>query len=894
MTKQFKQRALVMKRIILIGLVVVVVGIAADVIDYNNTQAWYVLVDAAFIFLALACLILAWRAIRKQKLDIAAYWMLMAVFLGVGIDELLWTQDPILTALVAVLLLLLGALLLPGRWRVWVAAAVGYLIFVVLVNWLEPLPRQNLAESGGQFIAYFSVVGLLVVFVLWQYADVRGRMQTIRARLLITYVPLALLLAITIGGSAFFVSRSQIRRQVENQLTSVATLKEARIQTWLNDLLINLDVVATGSNLPGQLESMMTSASTDASAYDNVLARFQWSIEQMGLFEEMFLMDLEGQVVLSTDEAQEGKVYLRDTFFQEGLQRSYVHPPAYSTSLEAVSVLAARPLLNREGETIAVLAGRADMDALSEIMLERSGLGETGETYLVGSNYALLTKSRFEETEIPYARSAGTDMAIEQQTNGAGLYTNYRDVPVVGAYHWLPDFQVALLAEQEAEEAFRGVTRLLLIDAGVGVGAVVLVVIVSIILTNTITTPLARLANTAQQIAAGDRELSAVEAERKDEIGALARAFNSMTLQLREFIGTLEDRVTERTQELEQRSAYLETSAEVSRAVTSILERDRLIQDTVNLIQERFGLYYVGLFVVEGDWAVLRAGTGEAGREMLAEEHRLRIAGESMIGQCIQDAEARIALDVGDEAVRFDNPHLPRTRSEGALPLRSRSQVIGALSIQSTAPNAFDRDTVTLLQTMADQVAVALDNARLFAETQASLEAERRAYGELSREAWAEILKSRSEWGYDYLNASIMPAREDWTPAMQRAARTGQSVQDWTDGGSGVATLAVPLRLRDRVVGVLSFGKDEPGQSWTAEEQTLLETLVEELGLALESARLYRDTQRRAARERLAGQIANRLRETLDIETVLATAAQELRDVLGVDAAEVWVKPEDD
>ena len=195
---------------------------------------------------------------------------------------------------------------------------------------------------------------------------------------------------------------------------------------------------------------------------------------------------------------------------------------------------------------------------------------------------------------------------------------------------------------------------------------------------------------------------------------------------------------------------------------------------------------------------------------------------------------------------------------------------------------------------MADQVAVALDNARLFAETQASLEAERRAYGELSREAWAEILKSRSEWGYDYLNASIMPAREDWTPAMQRAARTGQSVQDWTDGGSGVATLAVPLRLRDRVVGVLSFGKDEPGQSWTAEEQTLLETLVEELGLALESARLYRDTQRRAARERLAGQIANRLRETLDIETVLATAAQELRDVLGVDAAEVWVKPEDD
>jgi GAF domain-containing protein/HAMP domain-containing protein len=887
MSEQFKQRALVMKRIILIGLVVAVVGIAADVIDYYNTQAWYVLVDAAFIFLALACLVLAWRAMRKHKPDLAAYWMLLAVFLGVGIDELLWTQDPILTALVAALLLLLGALLLPGRWRVWGAAAAGYLIFVVLVNWLEPLPRQNLAESGGQFVAYFAVVGLLVIFVLWQYADVRERTQSIRARLLITYVPLALLLASVIGGSAFFVSRNQIRRQVENQLTSVATLKEAEIQTWLDDLLINLDVVATSSNLSDQLTAIMTSASADTSTYDSVLARLQWSIDQMGLFEEMFVMDLQGQVVLSTDEAQEGKVYARDTFFQEGRQQPYVHPPSYSTSLEAVSVLAARPLLNQDGEIIAVLAGRADMDALSEIMLERSGLGETGETYLVGSNYALLTKSRFEDAQIPYVRSDGTNMAIEQRTNGAGLYTNYRGAEVVGAYHWLPDFQVALLAEQETEEAFRGVSRLLLVDAGVGVGAVVLVVIVSIILTNTITTPLARLADTAQQIAAGDRELSTVEAERKDEIGALARAFNSMTLQLREFIDTLEDRVAERTQELEQRSAYLETSAEVSRAVTSILERDRLIQDTVDLIQERFGLYYVGLFLVEGDWAVLRAGTGEAGQEMLAEEHRLRIAGESMIGRCIQETEARIALDVGDEAVRFDNPHLPHTRSEGALPLRSRGQVIGALSIQSTVPNAFDRDTVTLLQTMADQVAVALDNARLFAETQASLEAERRAYGELSREAWREILKSRSEWGYDYLNASIMPAREDWTPAMQRAARNGQSVQDWTDGGSDVATLAVPLRVRGRVVGVLSFGKDEPGQSWTAEEQTLLETLVEELGLALESARLYEDTQRRAAREHLISEVTSQMRETLEMETVLNTAVREIGEALGLAALDV-------
>ncbi len=886
MSEQLKRRALVMKRIILIGLVVVVVGLAADVIDYVNTQAWYVLVDAVFIIMALTCMILAWRAIQREKLEVAARWMLLAVFFGVGIDELLWIQDPILTALVAVLLLLLGALLLPGRWTTWITAALGYVIFAVAVNWLEPLPRQVLAETGGQFIAYAAVLGLLVVFVSLQYTGVVGRVQTIRGRLLITFVPLVVLLAMVIGGSAFLVARNQVRRQVETQLASIAALKEAEIQTWLNDLVVNLNVAATSSQLPNQVEAIITSGTTSPSTSENVLNRLNWAIEQMGLFEEMFVMDLKGQVVLSTDPVQQGKVYARDTFFEEGQERSYVQPPIYSTSLNKVAVLAARPVINQERETVAVLAGRANIDALSEIMLERAGLGETGETYLVGANYALLTRSIFAE-DVNYVRSDGAIMAIEQRAIGVGQYVDYRDMVVVGAYRWLPDFQVALLAEQDVDEAFRGVTRLLLVDAGVGVGAAVAVVVASIILTNTITTPLANLADSAQQIAAGDRQLTAVEVEREDEIGALARAFNSMTAQLREFIGSLETRVVERTQELEQRSTYLQASAEVSQAVTSILDQDRLIQETVNLIRERFDLYYVGLFLVEGHWAVLRAGTDPAGRELLAEEHRLRVGGDSMIGQCIQNAEAQIALDVGDEAVRFDNPHLPNTRSEGALPLRSRGQVVGALTIQSTEPNAFDEDTLTLLQNMSDQVAVAIDNARLFAEAEASLEAQRRAYGELSREAWAELLQSRSPWGYDYVNTSLIPAQDEWTPEMQRAARAGRSVRSSDQDASGQATLVVPLRVRDRVVGVLSFGKDEPDRPWTAEEQALLETLVDELGLALESARLYEDVQRRAAREQLVGEVTSRMRETLEMETVLATAAREIGKALGLTALDV-------
>jgi PAS domain S-box-containing protein len=169
---------------------------------------------------------------------------------------------------------------------------------------------------------------------------------------------------------------------------------------------------------------------------------------------------------------------------------------------------------------------------------------------------------------------------------------------------------------------------------------------------------------------------------------------------------------------LERRALQLQTAAEVSRAASSILDPDELIQQVVNLVRKRFDLYYAGLFLVDdsGKWAVLRAGTGEAGQKMVDQGHKLEVGGESMIGWCVANQQARIALDVGKEAVRFANPLLPETRSEMALPLISRGRVIGAMTIQSTQSAAFSEEDITVLQTMADQVANAIENARLFEE----------------------------------------------------------------------------------------------------------------------------------------------------------------------------------
>jgi GAF domain-containing protein len=344
---------------------------------------------------------------------------------------------------------------------------------------------------------------------------------------------------------------------------------------------------------------------------------------------------------------------------------------------------------------------------------------------------------------------------------------------------------------------------------------------------------------------------------------------------------SLEQRVADRTRDLEARSLYLQAAVEVSRAATSVLDPQDLMWRVAMLIQERFDLYHVGVFQIDetGQWAEYHAGAGESGVPLAQEGFRLQIGGESLVGWCMAHAQARVMQDVSLETGRYEHPLVPHTRSEAALPLMARGQILGALSVQSERVNAFDEQTVDSLQTMVDQVAVALDNARLFAESQHALEATRRAYGELSRQAWSDLLRTRGDWGYVYTGRTVTPVQDEWQPEMVQAQQSGSMVQG---EDSNKPVLAIPLQVRDQPIGVLGFSKGDGGGTWTVEETELIETLVRQLGVALESAQLFEETQRRAARERLTGEVAARIRETLDVDTVLKTAVEEIRQALGV------------
>lgn len=404
-------------------------------------------------------------------------------------------------------------------------------------------------------------------------------------------------------------------------------------------------------------------------------------------------------------------------------------------------------------------------------------------------------------------------------------------------------------------------------------------------ISHNITQPITSLMEAVKSVTTGDLEQRA-QVTTEDEVGELSRSFNKMTETIQSQTKALQESI-EITQ---RRTRSLELSAEVSQAATSILEPNELVQQVVELIRDRFDLYYVGLFLVDetGELAVLRAGTGEAGRQMLHARHKLKVGGQSMIGQCVARGEARIALDVGDEAVHFDNPLLPETRSEGALPLRSRGQVLGAITVQSMQPAAFDEDVITVLQTMADQVAVALDNARLFAESEEALEAEHRAYGELSREAWEELLRAQGDIGILSDKRGTLPAGDLWEIQMEKAMQTEEALLSGEGSETG-ASVTIPIKVRDQVIGVFDGRKADGTAEWTPEELNLLETLTDQLGQALESARLYADTQRRAAREQLLGEMTARFTQSLDLDAVLQAAVQELGKIPGVVEASVHV-----
>lgn len=371
----------------------------------------------------------------------------------------------------------------------------------------------------------------------------------------------------------------------------------------------------------------------------------------------------------------------------------------------------------------------------------------------------------------------------------------------------------------------------------------------------------------------------------RDEFQQLGDTFNQLSTELNHTMKGLEKTVAERTLILQRRARQLQAAADVGRVAVTIRNPEILLPEVARLISIRFDTYHVGIFMINesGEYAVLRASNSDGGKQMLQDHYQLKVGTQGLVGYVAREGEPRISSDVGTDTIHIKNPYLPDTRSEIALPLSVGGNILGVLDVQSTRPAAFADEDISILQIMADQVAIAIDNAHLLAENSKALEISRRAYGELSREVWARYLKSRTELGYMVDNdvPNVKPSPTTIFPEFSVAWRSGQVVQ------VDEFTITVPIKLREHVIGAFRLQKKVDAGEWTNEEIELMHSISDQVSVALEAARLFDDTQRRAERERLAGEITTKMRTSNDPQEILQIAVKELRSALQATKAQV-------
>ncbi len=725
--------------------------------------------------------------------------------------------------------------------------------------------------------------------MLEQETVTTSRFGSIRSRLILAFI-LIVLLPMTIISAVLAISATQgTQLQTSTQLEIVASYKENAINSWVTALQRELGNGLIGENTVQQIEALQQATlapEDDQLARATLRERWLPLTSQNQQFEAIFIMNPQGKVVLSTDPALENQSYANQTFFQRGLEK----PFASLTQTGQGSMIVAQPVLN-DRQVIGVIAGRANLNALNEIMTAPAGLGITGKAYLVGNNQRLLTSiiGMLPGNELV---SQGIQTALKDQVKGSGAYEDYRGVPVVGAYRWMPGIEAALLVEQEQAETSQGSYAVLAVNIGVALASILIAAMASLSVTRSIATPLTNLSETAARISGGDLDLIA-ETENQDEIGQLATDFNRMTSQLRNSIATLESRVSERTTKLEQQTAELENVsgkikkraeqlqavAQVGRAVTSIQNLEELLPYITKITSEQLGFYHVGIFLLDTDkeFAVLSAANSEGGQKMLKNGHKLQVGAEGIVGYVASQGRPRIALDTGADAVFFSNPDLPETHSEMALPLRAGSEVIGVLDVQSEQPAAFGQEDIELLTILADQVTIAIQNARRFQETQEAIQESEATIRQYLRREWKGIVDEAQNPGYRFSNKSLGPLDLlAITPNMLKATRSGETslAQE-----ASKREMAIPIKLRGQVIGIMRLQSNSQ-RSWEKDIVDITQAIADRVALAIENARLLESSQDQAARERTIGEITSKIGASVNLRNVLQTAVEELGRIL--------------
>lgn len=793
--------------------------------------------------------------------------------------------------------------------------AVTIIVLELFVTGFTHLP---VTTSSIVITAVLSVVYIGIILS-------RFRMFSLRAKLITAFVGVSI---VSVGAVAFAISRSildQLTTQVAQDVTGAASLTASSIATELVKHTDLLRTLSLNDTLRGELAQVNAASNRNLTELERLDLQWQGTgrgtttlvqsvlnhtfSEELREFQnafpehlEMLVTDRQGANVAATyhpsDYFQADEKWWQEAY-NDGQGSLFISQPQFDQSSQAIVLLIASPVVDPDTrEVLGILSTTLDFKVFIAAF-EAGRFGQTGrsEIYLPDGTELEIDKDSDGQYQLK-EEEAPADFSIALKKGKPFMDTTHDSVLVVAGQSSLasvndnPESMAALqslgwrvVALQDRTEALRLVTTTTRNAQLVGLAALLMSGLLAVAVSQFLTGPIVRLTQAAEKVSTGDL-LTRAQIESSDEIGILADSFNRMTSRLRDILGGLERRVVERTSDLEmarllseRRAQELHSISEISRLISSQQRLDLLVPLITRLVSERFDYYHVGIFFVDSahQFAILQAANSEGGQRMLTRGHRLEVGPTSIVGNVAETGKVRIALDVGTDAAFFDNPDLPNIRSEMALPLNIHNETIGVLDVQSTRPGAFSENDANILGILADQVAIAVENARLFGQTQQALSEVQSLYAQFLQQEWRTFGQQEPRIGY---HQSTTGGKALETPVesdeIDGALQKGEVIVLDARNGRSQSSLAVPVKLRGQIIGVLNIKAPTKNRRWSPDEINLAQVISERLALALDNARLLQDSQRRAAKEAKIGEVTAKIGASINIRNVLQTAVEEL------------------
>lgn len=493
-------------------------------------------------------------------------------------------------------------------------------------------------------------------------------------------------------------------------------------------------------------------------------------------------------------------------------------------------------------------------------------------SFMVTDNGILLSPR--ETQPLVTLNSVAVERALAGESGVDAYQVGGEDGPqVVGYYAPIPETPFVMVTEIQTASLtnsvfgyFGGARAFTIV-----VGTALLMGVLVILFNQLLSPPLNRLRRAIVAMTGGNYDEPVPAARRGDEIGSLATAFVDMREQVRGLVSELESRVALRTRDMN-------ATQEISRTAATQRDLQILMDQVVDLIVARFpAIYHAQIFLLDSarEWAALEASTGEAGQILLARGHRLAVGSVSVIGQVTQQGRVVVARDTATSRVHRRNEFLPDTRAELAIPLKVGDLVIGALDVQSKENGVFTDDEISVLQTMADQIAVAIENARLYQLSLRRLEEIERNNRLATLTAWERYLHEQRV--QQLTSAAGTQTGLDMSDLRRQALAQNQIVVGELTERQTVP-IAVPIQLRGQALGAVEW--ELPAQDFDDNKLQLAQELANRLAISLDNARLFQEAQRTTERERLVSSIAAKLTAQTDIDEILQTAVREVGQAL--------------